>query len=312
MSEGVVATPSHVLLVEEGPNPSSDYFVLPWLQGERAFVRRCGLDEVPELAAIDGVRVVFVRYISSAWRNFIEHNHRRLAGIDFFMDDDLFDGEAAKGMPARYRWKLFRLARRHREWLWGMGARLVVSTPWLAQKYARWEPVQLAAHRPFPECEPPLQTVFYHGSASHRQEMEWLVPVMEAVLEAEEGLAFEVIGDRRVRRLFGGLPRTHVLHPLSWPDYQALLRQPGRSIGLAPLLESPFNAARAPTKFFDITRAGAVGVFAEGGIYETLVDHDENGILAPMEPEAWVAAIRELATDPIRRQRLLEGARACL
>src|SRR5690606_26263349 len=147
---------------------------------------------------------------------------------------------------------------------------------------------------------------FYHGSASHRAEFEWLLPVVEQALARCPQLAFEVIGDRRTRAQFARIPRVQVLYPMAWPAYQALLQRPGRTIGLAPLLDVPFNAARSPTKFFDITQAGAVGLYAQGPIYQPVVEHGVNGLLLPMNrPEAWVDAIEQLVADEPRRLRML-------
>ena len=303
---------SRVFLVEQGENPSSDYFVVPLLGAARIPFSRCRASELPSASDVEGACVVFVRYVPAAWKRFVEQNRSRLAGVHFFMDDDLFDHRAFAGMPMRYRWKLFNLAWRHQKWLQGVGAELWVSTPYLARKYSEWRPRLLEARAPFSPAEPAMKTLFYHGSASHRGEMEWLYPVVERVLDEDEQLAFEIIGDRSVRRMFQKLPRVHVLHPMGWSAYQALLRRPGRTIGLAPLLDSPFNQARAPTKFFDITRAGAVGIYAAGDVYDSAVEHDVNGLLLPMDREQWVAAILALSKDEARRERLLAGARRAL
>ena len=87
---------------------------------------------------------------------------------------------------------------------------------------------------------------------------------------------------------------------MSWPAYKTFIQRPGRTIGLAPLLDTPFNAARAPTKFFDITAAGAVGIYADSPVYRRLVEHGKNGLLLPMDsPGGWVEAVLEhdLAND---------------
>lgn len=104
----------------------------------------------------------------------------------------------------------------------------------------------------------------------------------------------------------------NVLHPMKWPAYRALLCRPGRAIGLAPLVDGRFNRARAHTKFFDITQGGAVGIYAQGDVYGGVVEHERNGLLLPMDADAWVAAILRLAEDTALHQRLLQGARACL
>ncbi|WP_237063443.1 glycosyltransferase family 1 protein [Microbulbifer zhoushanensis] len=306
-------------VVEEGENPSTDYFVMPFLREQGYTPLRRTFSQLPTAGELQGATVVFVRYLPGPWRALVTQHRAAIAGLYLFMDDDLFDWRAFIGMPLRYQAKLLRLSWRHRGWLRSQGAKLLVSTPYLQSKYAHWQPQLLPARPPEPVLagagtaeSPPVMTVFYHGSASHGADLRWLRPVIAEVLERNEKLVFEVIGNAAVNRLFRGLPRVHVLHPMKWPTYRALVQRPGRTIGLAPLLDNRFNRARAHTKFFDITLAGAVGVYARGDIYGDIVRDGENGLLVPMEQGAWAEAILRLVDDAALRQRLLEGARACL
>lgn len=300
---------STIFLVQDGENPSSDFFIRPYLVNKS--IIKMYFDELPGLDCSDRLEVIFVRYVPPLWRTFVSENKDRISAVYFFMDDDLFDFKAAKGMPLRYRWKLFNLSWRHQRWLEKIGAQLWVSTPYLAEKYVSWKPVLLQPKATSAQAEA-VTTLFYHGSASHYDEIEWLYPVVAEVLERAPWLTFEIIGNQKVRKLFAKVPRVHVLHSMNWPAYQTLLLRPGRTIGLAPLLDSPFNRARSHTKFFDITQAGAVGIYAPGEIYECIVRHEKNGLLVHMEKDAWVEAILQLAGDETYRVRLLEGARNSL
>lgn len=295
------------LLVEQGANPSSDYFVRPYLAGRT--VQDYRLSTVPTKETWeDGSHLVFVRYLTPEWRSWVEQHRARLGRLVFFMDDDLFDLSSHAGLPLRYRWKLYRFALRHKAWLCQMGAELWVSTQWLADKYQTWQPRVLAPQSPYTSCQP-QKTFFYHGSASHMQEIRWLIPVVEEVLQRDPTLSFELIGNIKIRQLFSHLPRVHVLQPMSWPAYQALVCRHERIIGLAPLLPSPFNQARSATKFFDITQAGAVGIYADHPVYQSIIQHNHNGLLLPMEQKAWVAAILRLSSDEEHRLKL--QAQAC-
>ena len=309
-----------IFLVEERANPSSDYFVLPVLRAQGAEVRRFGFRELPcagDLAAgCDGAMVVLVRYVPRRWRRWIEAERARIGQLVFFMDDDLLELAASRGLPWRYRWKLARLATWQQGWLRRQQARLWVSTDYLARKYSQWNPV-VVHPAPFPGVSgKPLLArgcrVFYHGSASHGAEVRWLRPVLEEVLLRNEQVSFEIIGGREVYRLYRGLPRVTVVHPMHWPAYQAFLTVGGRDIGLAPQLDSPFNQGRSYTKFFDITRAGAVGIYSAGSANAAVVAHEREGLVIDMEPAHWVDAILRLAGDAALRQTLLENAGAKL
>lgn len=313
-----------VYLVEERPNPSTDYFVRPALQEAGDEVSHYRLEQLPKPVRLRGASVVLVRYVSRAWAQCIARHRDDLAELIYFMDDDLFDASAARGLPWRYRLKLARLARWRQAWLRAQGARLWVSTRYLQQKYADWQP-RLIAPAPLRPPQPPAPArsrgcaedadvsapirLFYHGSASHVAEIRWLYPVVAAALEAEPRLSFEIIGTAEVNRRYRRLPRTTVVHPMSWPTYQAFIAQPGRHIGLAPLLDHPFNRARACTKFLDITRAGAVGLYAIDSYCAEVVRHGQDGWLVDAHPDDWLAAILQAARDPALSRALAERAR---
>lgn len=296
-----------VYVVHQSENPSTDFFIVPLLHMEGLDFTCFSFHETSKPEDLAAATVVFVRYVPPAWKALLKQ--QRPGRVVFFMDDDLFDLRAFRGMPWRYQRKLANWAWRHQRWLREIGAELWVSSPWLAQKYADWKPIVLEPCNPhaIPESapEPAMKTLFYHGSASHSAELKWLEPVVEQVLSAREDVCFEVIGDRKVRDRFAHLPGVQVVHPMNWPAYKAFIQRPGRMIGLAPLLDSPFNAARAPTKFYDITAAGAVGIYADTPVYRRLVEHRRNGLLLPMSSqEAWVEAVLELLEKPEKRKAL--------
>lgn len=294
-------------IVHQNDNPSTDFFIRPFVDGDSMDVKFHTFADIPAFADLAGATIVFVRYVPPAWKALLKRH--RPQQVVYFMDDDLFDWRSFRGMPWHYQRKLFRLAWRHQRWLKSIGAKLWVSSPWLAQKYSGWKPIVLEPgnpHRaPSAFAEPSMKTIFYHGSASHREELEWLVPVVEQVLTARSDVCLEVIGDRKVRDRFSHLPGVQVVHPMSWPAYKAFIQRPGRTVGLAPLLDSSFNAARAPTKYFDITAAGAVGLYADTQVYRRLVEHGRNGMLLPMDSQsAWASTILELLAEPEKRKAL--------
>ncbi|MDS1309475.1 glycosyltransferase [Marinobacter xiaoshiensis] len=297
--------PPSVFVVHQGANPSTDFFVAPFLSSQSLKWRRFSFEETPNPGELSGSTVVFVRYIPPVWKALLKRYPA--ARVVLFMDDDLFDWRAFRGMPWHYQRKLYRLAWRHQRWLKEVGAELWVSSPWLAQKYADWNPLVLEPGNPHalaaPVDEPAMKTIFYHGSASHRGELQWLVPVVEQVLAARSDVCFEVIGDRKVRDRFAHLHGVQVVHPMSWPTYKTFIQRPGRTIGLAPLLDTVFNAARAPTKFYDITAAGAVGIYADSPVYRRLVEHGRNGLLLPMDSsQVWAEAALDLLDDREKRK----------
>lgn len=295
-----------VFVVEEHPNPSSDFFVLPAVTCAANRVVRCGFADLPTLSELEGAAVVFVRYVPPAWVKLVDAVRPRLRSLVFFMDDDMLDVDASVGMPWRYRFKLARMSARRAGWLRRQSAEMWVSTHYLQNKYSKWNPRLVL---PSPITIPAVtHRVFYHGSASHAAEIRWLRPVMEEVLLREERLVFEIVGGRDVYRLYRGLPRVNVVHPMRWLSYQHFLAMHGRHIGLAPLLDLPFNQARSYTKFFDFTRCGAVGIYSPGSACAEVVRHGVSGLVVALEQEAWVTAILAVARDEPLRQSMLRNA----
>ena len=292
------------------PNPSTDFFVLPALKlagcDEHTEVIRCGFTELPPIEKLTGAVVVFVRYVPREWKLLVDSARVQLARVIYFMDDDLLQLRASQGMPWRYRLKLARLATLRKRWLKRIGAELWVSTPFLLNKYPDWNPL-LVTPKPLADSLQ-ITRLFYHGSASHSEEIRWLYPIIKAVLLEDEQLSFEIIGGAAVNRLFRGLPRVTVVHPMKWLAYKTFLAQPGRAIGLAPLLDLPFNQARSYTKFFDITQAGAVGIYARSAIFSEVVEDGHNGVLVEMNPQQWIEAIQALVADEQGRQAMHANA----
>jgi hypothetical protein len=306
-------TPSleHVIVVQEVANSSTDYFVLPHLKRiARSLTFVSHRHPLPE-DKLDGAYIVFVRYVPQPWMQLVTRYRRHLAGVAYFMDDDLLDWTATSGMASQYRFKLLRLAALRKSWLREMDGQLWVSTAYLAGKYADWHPLVIHP-RPETNVRPDSTAVkiFYHGSASHRAEIEWLQPVMREVLAKAPETAFEIIGNVEINRLYRKLPRVAVVHPMSWRNYRDFCRNGERHIGLAPLLDGAFNAGRSHTKFFDILRCGAAGIYSGVPPFTDFVCHGEDGLLLDNDPEVWVETIIRLAGNPDERNRLVAGARS--
>ena len=63
---------------------------------------------------------------------------------------------------------------------------------------------------------------------------------------------------------------------------------------------------------FEAARLGAAGLYADGAPYRGFVRPDQDGLLLPMEVDAWAGAIADLLAQPQRRLALAEAARARL
>lgn len=297
------------VILSDTVSPSIDYLVRPHLAGQGYDVVVADLSGLSAIPHCD--MVVVARYVTAAGMALLQKLHRSGTRVVYFMDDDLFDLRALHGLPWRYRWKIVTTAWRHRHRLAKLCDEMWVSTPYLAEKYAYLHPDVLS---PQPIMLSPDTNrrvrVCYHGTASHARELAWLEPVMRKVLARDTSIHFELFGGRDVAKLFRHLPRVNVLHPMSWSNYLAYTSSRRCEIALAPLLPGAFNAARGPTKFYDYTRHGAVGIYADVAPYQGFIRDDVDGVLLGEDEALWVETILALAADTRRRERLLQGARA--
>lgn len=296
---------SVAVILSGGNTPTTDYFLIPHL--ERLGFETALLDSRtdPDEASfeITNCRIfVISRYISGAWLKVLTRLQHRGIKVVYFIDDDLFDLAVLRGLPWRYRWKVVTQAWVHRFSLLRLCDEFWVSTAYLAKKYATLHPVLIdpePSHKTF-ESKKNIH-VCYHGTASHTQEIEWLLPIIETVLSKTDHVHFELYGSRAVNRQFGSLPRVSVLHPMNWSNYLAFTATQKRDIALAPLLEGAFNAARGPTKFYDYARMGAVGLYSDRSPYHEFIRNGVDGLLLDNDPAAWVEAIMSLAQNEQRR-----------
>lgn len=292
-----------ILVLHEGDNPTSDFYLKSRLAELSLPVRWVSLNEHPDPTLLSNTYVIVVRYLTPAWRRLLDKRFDSLAGCVWLIDDDLLDFSVLIQVSRGLGWKWFWRAWRFKSWFKRKNAALWVSTPYLARKYTDWKPIIL------PPCSPYASSpkkpskfedyskhpvVFYHGSISHWREQKWLCPIFVEVAKQLPEVVFEIIGNAKVARYFESIPQVRVEPPMSWQSYKQWIQRPGRRIGLAPLLDDPVNAARAPTRFYDIQAAGAIGLYAVGPVYQDVVIDGVNGFMLEMDQGVWVEKIVKL------------------
>jgi glycosyltransferase involved in cell wall biosynthesis len=85
--------------------------------------------------------------------------------------------------------------------------------------------------------------------------------------------------------------------------------EPPWHIGLAPLLETPFNACKSPIKAMDYAALGLAVVASDTDVYCGSIADGPAGRLVPNTPEAWYAALDGLVRDAVTRGRMMAAAR---
>jgi hypothetical protein len=235
------------LVLEEGASsPSGDYLLMPWLARLGLPVVRADVHRAPRAGELRrGDLVVLCRYVPPSWRRPLEKRRAELAGLVYFMDDDLLDPAAHAPLADPYAKKLATLAASQRRWLEATTDAWWVSTAALAAKYEHLQPtvIPLAPPAALLATQPAVRIV-YHGTASHAAEIAWLHDVIAGVQERCPHTHFALFGDHAVNRRWRDLPRVAILHPMRWENYLAFTASQPADVGLAPLLPGAFNAAR--------------------------------------------------------------------
>ena len=291
-------------------SPSTDYLLLPKLSDMGLLAHTD-----PASGLLQGINPsskqpevsIVCRYVNAKQLHQLRTHKQQGIKTIYFMDDDLLDPLAWGGLPWRYRFKLFTQAFMHKRQLLALADAVWVSTPHLQNKYAHLKPMLVTAKLTPATTHSQHDSavlVCYHGTASHVAEFKWLLPIMQEVLQRNPLIHFEVFADAQTAKLFRQLPRTSVLHPMTWPQYLAYTQSRKADIGLAPLLPSRFNAARGATKWMDYARMGAVGIYTDVAPYSDHVHHANDGLLLPNTPELWVQQILDLAGDPAKRLQM--------
>lgn len=304
--------PERIVVLTWEHSPTCDIYLRDRLRHATLPVHYWILGKAPPVA-LDNAFVIVVRYVDTASLAALERARSGLGGVAYLLDDDLVGAIGDSSLPLHYRFYMahfwFRYARR----IGALASEMWVSSGVLARRYAEAgvvyridpAPARFALPSARPPNERPDISIFYHGQKTHRADRRWLRDVMIPVLDDCPTCGFEIVGGREARRSYAGLPRVTVLPPMLWPEYWRRSQTTRLDIGLAPLVPTPFNAARSWVKYLDIARFGAVGVFAAGEPYESVVRDGHNGVVRPADNKAsWSEALIALVRDAALRNRL--------
>lgn len=252
-----------------------------------------------------------VRYLPRPWLAGLRQARRGGIPLVLLMDDDLLDPKVLQDLPPPYRRRLQERITNRRRWVPKLFDRLLVTSAPLARNYAGLgaEQLPLWPHASLLAPQPRLQLA-YLGTSVHTQEFLWLVPLLERLQQRQPHTHVDLFGDLGINRLFRHLPRVRILHPMGWSNYLAETGSGRIDLLLSPLLESRFNACRAPVKTIDAARSGAVGLYSNRPPYRGFVRDGIDGLLLEDDHASWLAAIERLIAAPEERQRLAGAGRA--
>lgn len=141
-------------------------------------------------------------------------------------------------------------------------------------------------------------TIGFCGSHTHVPDLEGIEAALERIQENyRERVRFSFFGciTKRLKQLPGMSYREGFV---SYSDYPALLRSLQFDIGLAPLVNNPFNTNKSHIKYLEYAACGIPGVYSDIAPYNASVTHGRTGMLTEHSADAWYGAISRLIEQP--------------
>ena len=137
------------------------------------------------------------------------------------------------------------------------------------------------------EKAPPLRPrtgdpilIGWGGSLGHKEDIAWIAPTIREICRRHSHVRFAFMGNKRAYdEVFGPDPgpRFQYREPGSLEDYYTFLES--LDIGLAPMVDTPYNRCRSDVKFIEYASRGAVPVLTGLGPYTLHTRHGENCLL---------------------------------
>ena len=97
-------------------------------------------------------------------------------------------------------------------------------------------------------------------------------------------------------------------YPLDWDTFFLDTTIGKADIVLNPIFNSNFNNFRSPTKFFDITRLEAVGIYSNLKPFRGFINDNHDGILLDNNIDDWIEKISYLLDNSDVRESLFLNA----
>ncbi|PHN33667.1 glycosyltransferase [Pseudomonas sp. ICMP 561] len=195
---------------------------------------------------------------------------------------------------------------------------IYASTPYLAghlQKlypqqeifFGMYAPYMAAQVGEIPKHDRTNKVFGYMGSKGHQEDLELVTPSIIRLLEERDDLRFEVFGTIQMPSellRFGDRVKSHKVNQ-AYSGFLTTLAHLNWDIGLAPLVDEPFNLCKAPTKFIEYTAAGIPVVASNIAVYRNVMPAN-GGLLVEA---GWYQSIKQMLDNDELRASALQSAR---
>lgn len=266
-----------------------------------------------------GINLVLCRTLPMGALRWLERERGRFGRIVYLIDDDLAAAAEDETLPPAYRERMARASAQQPRLL-ALADDVVACSAALAARFADRHsrlqvmtpplisPLPLLDHlNASPSPQHPWR-IGFHGTRAHLADLEQIAPALECLQRERENTQLELMLGMHTPPRLAELPRVHCPAPLPWAKFRQYQVQQRVHIGLAPLLDTPFNRGKSFIKFLDITVMGGVGIYSNRYPYTEVVNHGENGLLAGDSPAEWQSVIDYLLNHPQKAHRMAKQA----
>lgn len=301
---------SHRVIIANANSSTYDFYFASRQCSEPHFsiinIEEDGYFEKLREVLVNSCSFILVRDVPLSILEYLARHGEMVNGVTWFFDDDIPGAAEDIALPKAYRKKLAIWYRKAWPFLEALCDEIQVSTAWLAAKYQLGAENILSPLEPIVHFEVQPVRCFYHGSGSHTKDWSFILDVARKVQTRNDNIWFEFIGDHALYKSCRDIPRVQVFHPMKWSDYLAFTASRTAEIGLAPLMNNEFNLARSHTKFLDICRQGAVGIYSRRFSHADDIESHHAGLILDDSVDAWVQGIEYLAKKS--RKQMLDNA----
>jgi glycosyltransferase involved in cell wall biosynthesis len=241
------------------------------------------------------------------------------AVLVFDLDDDLLD------IPARHPdAKVLRPRANVVRRMLDVADQVWLSTPGLAERLSGIRPDAVVMENRLDEriWTPPVTPVsdqpvriLCMGTTTHDQDFKLIEPaLLRLKAEYRDRVVIDIVGMTSQNALPPGLNRVapSANGRRSYPGFVHWVTtvQPAWHIGLAPVLDTPFNRAKSAIKAMDYAAMGLAVVASDTPVYRGSIADGPAGVLVANSPAAWYRTLDEMIRHRDRRLATASNARA--
>lgn len=156
--------------------------------------------------------------------------------------------------------------------------------------------------------------IFWQGSATHEVDWEVCIDAVDSVLQERKDVRLVILGSLpKVIQERVNLPHWHGrIEYMGFSDtetYFQIVRHLRADVGLAPLVNTPFNEAKSPIKWMENALIGMPTVASAGHPYSDVIEDGKSGRVVPDDVAAWKNAIDGYLDDKDLRLRAVAESR---